>query len=218
MAEELAPTRAVDRALGLLAAAAGQPQTLTELARAVDLAPSTASRLLSALQRRGFVSRGDDARFRAGPELVRIAASTLRGEPVYDLAGPHLAELSRVTGETANAGVRADGEQVLYLRQSLSTRIVRTESWVGRTIPLAGTAIGAALRGELSPGGFAWMRGAVEPDVTAIAAPFRDRDGVVAGALSIIAPSYRTSDEDVAAHGRALVEHANALSRELGAA
>jgi DNA-binding IclR family transcriptional regulator len=100
----------------------------------------------------------------------------------------------------------------------VSRRAVRAESWVGRTIPLRGTAMGAALRGQLGPEGFAVMSAAVEPDVTAIAAPFRDHLGGIAGALSVTAPAYRTTDEAAAAHGRALVEHANALSRELGAA
>jgi DNA-binding IclR family transcriptional regulator len=217
MAESLAPTRAVDRALGLLAATVEAPLTLTELARAAELAPSTASRLLSALQRHGFVRRGDDGRFRSGPELVRLAAATLRAEPAYELAGPHLAALTDATGETANLGVPAGEGHALYLRQSVSLRSVRAESWVGRTIPLPGTAMGAALGGEVDADGFAVSRAAVEPDVTAIAAPFYDHEGRVAGALSVTAPTYRTSDEVAAAHGRALVEHAAALSRELGA-
>ncbi len=215
VADSLAPTRAVDRALGLLSAAAGSPSTLTELARDAGLAPSTASRLLSALQRRDFVRRDADGRFRAGPELVRLAAETLRGEPSYELAAPHLAALSAATGETANLGIRTE-DGVLYVRQSVSPRAVRAESWTGRTVSLDGTAIGAALLGELGPDGYVVTRAAVEPDVTAIAAPFRDHLGRIAGALSITAPTYRTSDELAAACGRELVAHASELSRELG--
>ena len=205
----------LDRALGLLEATVAGPRTLTELARGAQLAPSTTSRLLAALGEHGLVARGEDGRFGAGPGLVRLAAATLRGEPLYELAGPHLAALSAATGETANLGVRAEGEAALYLRQSLSPRTIRAESWVGRTVPLAGTAIGAALLGAE---GFSVEQGAVEPDVTAIAAPVRDHHGVITGALSITAPTYRTSREEAAAHGRVLAEHAAALSRELGAA
>jgi urocanate hydratase len=208
----------VDRALGLMAATAEEPLTLTELARGAGLAPSTASRLLTALQRHGFVRRGEDGRFRSGPALVRLAAATLRGEPVYELAGPHLAALTRATRETANLGVRTQDDRVLYLRQSLSPQTVRAESWVGRTIPLRGTATGAALRGDVGPAGYAVTVAAVERDVTAVAAPIRDHRGSIAGALSVTAPAYRTTDAAAAAHGRALVEHADALSRELGAA
>jgi IclR family transcriptional regulator, acetate operon repressor len=215
MVIDMVESRAVDRALGLLSAAVEAPSTLTELARGAELAPSTASRLLGALQRHGLVRRGEDGRYRSGPELVRIAAAALRAEPAYELADPHLAALTAETGETANLGVAAQ-DGVVYLRRSVSPRTVRAESWVGRSIPLRGTAIGAALRGDVGPGGFAVVSAAVEPDVTAIAAPFRDHSNEIAGALSVTAPTYRTSDADAAAYGRAVVEHANELSRELG--
>jgi DNA-binding IclR family transcriptional regulator len=113
--------------------------------------------------------------------------------------------------------VPADAQRVVYLRQSASPRTVRADSWVGRSIPMRGTAIGAALRGDVGPEGYAVVSAAVEPDVTAIAAPFRDHADEIAGALSITAPTYRTSGDDAAAHGRAVVRHANELSRELGA-
>jgi DNA-binding IclR family transcriptional regulator len=192
--------------------------TLTELARSADLAPSTASRLLNALRRHGFVRRDEDGRFRSGPALARLAAASLRTEPAYALAGPHLAALTLATGETANLGVPADDDRVLYLRQSVSSQTVRAESWAGRTVALHGTAIGAALRGEVGAEGYVVERAAVEPDVTAIAAPVRDHLGRIAAALSVTAPTYRTPNEKAAAHGRALVDHAAALSRELGGA
>ena len=49
MPEATAGTRTVERALTLLSAVAEGGGTLTELARAAELSPSTASRLLSTL-------------------------------------------------------------------------------------------------------------------------------------------------------------------------
>jgi DNA-binding IclR family transcriptional regulator len=213
-------TRAVDRALLLLAAVTDGPDgsTLTELARETGLAASTASRLLATLDRRGFVRRSPDGRYHAGTRLVQIAAATLRQERIYELAGPHLHELARETGETANLGVPIDDDRVLYLRQVASPQVVHTAIWTGRTIPAQGTAIGSALRGLARDSGWISMRDAFEPDVSAAAAAVRGPDGDIVGALSIIAPTYRTSDEDLASFGRALARHANALSLALGAA
>lgn len=207
-------TRAVDRALQLLTAVATDPGgcTLTQLARATELSPSTASRLLATLAGHAFVRRGDDGRFRPGQRLKQLAAATLRQEPLYELAGPHLEALAQETGETANLGVALGDDRVLYLRQVSGRRLVHTATWTGRTIPRAGTALGAALDDELGPGGYAATRTTVEPDVTAVAAPVRDHDGAIVGALSVIAPTYRTSEQDVAAYGLALVRHAEALS------
>jgi DNA-binding IclR family transcriptional regulator len=217
---EIGSTRAVDRALLLLAAVTdgADGATLTELARETGLAPSTASRLLATLGRRGFVRRLPDGRYQAGPRLLQIAAATLRQERIHELAGPHLHELAAETGETANLGVLIEDERVLYLRQVASPQVVHTAVWTGRTIPATGTAIGSALQGRTGEKGWISMRDAFEPDVSAAAAPVRGPDGDIVGALSVIAPTYRTSDDDLASFGRALVSHANALSLALGAA
>lgn len=213
------PTRAVDRALLLLAAVAdgAAGRTLTELARGTALAPSTASRLLGTLQGHDFVRREADGRYLPGTRMVQLAAATLRRERIHELAGPHLEELAQETGETANLGILAPEDRVLYLRQAASPRMVRTATWTGRMIPADGTAIGSALRGLAGADGWVAVRGAVEPDIAGAAAPVRGPDGDIVGALSIIAPTYRTHDEDLATYGRALVRHADALSLALGA-
>jgi len=212
-------TRAVERALLLLVAATDRtaPTTLTELARATDLSPSTATRLLATLERQNFIRRGEDNRYRPGTRLMQIAATTLREEPIYELAGPCLVELARQTGESANLGIPIEGERVLYLRQVASRQLVQTATWAGRTVPIAGTAIGAAVSGGLNDEGYAATRWTIEPDVTAVAAPVRGHAGDIVGALSVTAPTYRTGDEDVATYGRALVRHAGVVSLSLGA-
>lgn len=212
-------TRAVDRALQLLASVTdgASGHTLTELARGTDLSPSTASRLLGTLDQHGFVRRAADGRYRPGMRLVQLAATTLRQEPIYELAGPHLLELVRKTGETANLGVQIDGDRILYLRQEASPQLVRTATWSGRTVPLAGTAIGAAISGAVGTEGYAATRRTLEPDVTAIAAPVRGREGAIVGGLSVVAPTYRTSDADVVAIGRVLLREAAGVSLALGA-
>ena len=211
-------TRTVERALVLLAAVAEGGGTLSELARAAELSPSTASRLLSTLAGQEFVRRDDAARYRAGPRLRRLAAATLHEDPLYELAAPHLEALAAETGETANLAVAADADRAVYLRQVASPNLVQTAGWVGRTIPRRRTALGAALGGEVGEGGYVALSGAVEPDVTSIAAPVCGPDGAVVAAISVLAPSYRTPPARVAECGRALARHALELSRSLGSA
>jgi DNA-binding IclR family transcriptional regulator len=212
-------TRAVDRALQLLSGvtSGSAGRTLSELAREAGLSPSTSSRLLGTLERHGFVRRDGDGRYRPGDRLVQVATATLREDPLYEVAGPHLEALARETGETANLGIRIEGDRALYLRHVASPQLVRTAAWTGRTIPLDGTAMGAALRGDVGPAGYAATRTTIEPDVTAVAAPVVEPPGAIAAALGVIAPTYRTSNDDVDAIGRALVRHAAAVSRGIGA-
>jgi urocanate hydratase len=218
-APEAGSTRTVDRAFDLLSAVTDNARpgaSLSELARTTELSPATASRLLATLAKRGLVRRDEQGLYRPGLGLMQMAAVVLRGEPLYELAGGHLVELAAASSETANLGVAVDDDRALYLRQVAGDQRVQTATWAGRTIPRAGTAMGAALAGSVGAGGYAVSRGSLEPDITSIAAPVRDYDGAIVAVLSILAPSYRTSDADVERYGELLVEHAAALSPALG--
>jgi DNA-binding IclR family transcriptional regulator len=210
-------TRTVERALTLLTAVAQEGGTLSQLARAAGLSPSTASRLLGTLAGQELVHRDEHGRYRAGARLRQLAAATLRSDPVYELAGPHLDALAGETGETANLAVAADPRHAVYLRQVASPRLVQTAGWVGRTVPTRGTALGAALRGSLDGAPYAARTGAVEPDVISIAAPVHGPTGEITAALSVLAPAYRMTPRRVRECGRAVARHAAELSRDLGA-
>lgn len=217
MPQGSAGTRTVERALTLLSAVAEGGGTLTELARAAELSPSTASRLLATLAGQELVRRDEHGRYRTGTRLRRLAATSLREDPLYELSGPHLEALAEETGETANLAVPADERQIVYLRQVAGRKLVQTAGWVGRTIPRRGTALGFALRGAVDRRGYVARAGAVEPEVTSIAAPVFGAGGEIAGALSVLAPTYRTSAARVERCGRAVARHAAELSRSLGA-
>jgi DNA-binding IclR family transcriptional regulator len=210
------PQGALTRALRLLRAFEAQeaPQSLSELARAVDLAPSTTSRLLNVLVENGFLTRGEDRRYRLG-RIVGLGLLALRRISLYDVALPHLRELAAQTGESANLGVPAE-DRVMYLAHVPSHEPVRHVEWVGATVPVDGTAIGRAIGGDLGTEGFAFTRRTVESDVTAIAAPVRGAAGTIVAAISVTGPSFRISDDDIGRIGRLVVEHAGDLARQLG--
>jgi DNA-binding IclR family transcriptional regulator len=211
-----AGTRTVERALTLLTAVAEEGGSLSQLARAADLSPSTASRLLSTLAAQELVRRDEHGHYHAGARLRALAAASLRQDPLYELAGPHLSALAADTGETANLAVAADDRRVVYLRQVASARLVQSAGWVGRTIPRRGTALGAALRGELHEEGWVVRTGTVEPEVTSIAAPVYGAVGEITAALSVLAPTYRMTARRVQDCGRAVARHAGELSHSLG--
>jgi DNA-binding IclR family transcriptional regulator len=210
-------TRTVERALTLLSAVAQDGGTLSQLARAAELSPSTASRLLATLAAQELVRRDEHGQYHAGARLRQLAAASLRADPLHELAGPHLTALAAETGETANLAVAADDRRVVYLRQVAGPKLVQTAAWAGRTIPRRGTALGAALDGRVEASGYVAQSGAVEPEVTSIAAPVFGPDGEIVAALSVLAPSYRVTARRIEACGRAVARHAAELSRGLGA-
>ena len=140
--------RSVASALRLLVAlaAADRPLGVTEVARSLGVAPSTAHRLLTTLVGEGFAMRMPaDRRYRRGPALVRLAA----GRPVpivllRDTAHPLLEWASRETGETAHLAI-LDGLDVVGIDLVESTNAVVFRHPIGSRVPAHATAVGHAL-------------------------------------------------------------------------
>lgn len=216
---ERVPVRAVSRALDLLGLLCDtQARSLSELARASRLPVSTALRLLNTLEAAGFAQRDSvSGGYAAGRRLLQAGLSALRRTSLYDLSESALQRLSSASGETANLAIQVDEQHATYLRVVVSPRSVHYAAWVGRTLPMARTAVGRALSGRAEASGYVVKRNTLERDVTAVAAPVLGADGRIAAALSITGPSFRISDEDARRFGRLLLAEASALSGALGA-
>jgi IclR family transcriptional regulator, acetate operon repressor len=140
-------TRAVQRALRLLTEVCAEGAlSLTDCARRVDLPASTALRLLRTLETADFVVRDEQGVFRAGARLTQLGAAALGRESLVGMAEPALQRIVAATGESAYVSVLGPGDTALYVGMVEGTYSVRHTSWVGRTVPLAGSAVGAALR------------------------------------------------------------------------
>ena len=131
-----AGTTAIDRGADLLVRVleADEPMAVTELASAAGLPKSTASRLLSALQRRGLVEQeGERGRLRPGPAILRVAERGMLERNVVEMARPSLAALSELSGETINLGVPGAGV-VEHLLQADGRHFLGAGQWVGRSV------------------------------------------------------------------------------------
>ncbi|MEO7070093.1 MAG: helix-turn-helix domain-containing protein [Nostocoides sp.] len=210
---ETGSTRTVERALALLSEVCDHEAiTLTEAARGTDLPTSTALRLLRTMESLGFVDRAGNGSYAAGPRLLQLGAGALGRSTLVRLAEPALARVVALTGESVYLFVQGPHDSAVNLALAEGTYSVRHTSWAGRSVPRAGLAVGRALDGEVPAAGFVSGRDQLEPDVTAIAAPIW-RIGGVAGALSILGPTYRLDEDRVAHYGRILVAETSALSR-----
>lgn len=104
-------------------------------------------------------------------------------------------------------------ERALYVNVLEGTHSVRHTSWVGRTVPYGETAAGKAFRGAVPSAGYVMVTGAVEPEVTAMAAPIRSSEHVIA-VLSIIGPTYRLTQYE-GRYGALLSNAAHRLSAQV---
>lgn len=209
-------TRTVERALGLLAEVCSQGAvTLSECARRTRLPASTALRLLRTLEATGFVTRDEFGAFRAGGRLVQLGAIVLGQQSIVQYAEPALRRIVAASGESAYLSLAGPGETVLYAAMVEGTHTIRHTSWIGRTVPMDGTAVGIVLRGATPAAGYAVAQDDIESDVTAIAAPIR-RPGGYAGALNLIGPTYRLDQDSIDRYGRLVSDEANNLAAKLG--
>jgi urocanate hydratase len=149
--------------------------------------------------------------------MVQLGATALGSHELVRVARPGLERIVEATGESTYLSVLGVGDTALYLDLAEGTHAVRHTSWVGRSIPMAGLAVGRALAGDVpEASGYVAERDLGEPDVTAIVAPIRSRGGVI-GALSVLGPSYRIDDETMHRYGRAVAEESSRLSEQFGA-
>ena len=238
--------RAVDRALEILLAFTPADHALSagELLKRVDLSRPTLYRLLHTLEQSGFVrSVGEPQRFRLGPAVARLAHVWTATQDISAVAQPMMQRLRERTGETVALFVpqglhrvcvaELPSSQPLSFKRGVgySERIVVGAS--GRAI-LAHTALGdkglkayaAGTKVDLSgypkeleairKRGYATSRDELLQGAVAIAAPYFDGSGEVAGSIAVFGPSARIHAAEVEAIGKLLVEEAHALSKALG--
>ncbi len=190
--------------------------SLADCARRAGLAPSTALRLLRTLETSGLVSRDDRGLFQAGLRLVQLGAAALGRQSLVARADPGMRRIVDGCRESTYLCLLGPSGTAVYAGMVEGLHSVRHTSWVGRSIPLRGSAAGAAFRGEIGLGGYTVMRSAVEPDVTAVAAPVcrAGAGGIAIAALSVVGPTYRIDDEQAAAIGTLVAAEATALSQQ----
>jgi DNA-binding IclR family transcriptional regulator len=241
-------TAAVDRGADLLLRVleSERPVGLSELASATGIPKSTASRLVSALERRGLIEQdGQRGRLRPGPAILRVAERGMLQRNIVELAGPYLEALSKASGETINLAVPAP-MGVEHVAQLDSQHFLGVGQWLGRSVDFHSTANGKVflaferaplpeapipahtpytiadpvrLQSELAEvrrAGYAAAVDELEVGLAAIAAPVYGARGDVIAALSISGPTLRMTPERIDELQPVLIGEALQLSRRLG--
>lgn len=240
-------TQAIDRAAELLSliVQAEDPRTFSDLVEETELARSTASRVLNALERHQLVERDSDGAFYPGPLFAVYAARHDQIEAVVRTAEPVMARVNEQTGETVNLGIPHGPDAVVQVAQVDSTYLLGAVNWVGVDVPAHCSAMGkvmyaygaltlpdgplerrtddtvtdlATLRRQLATvrrRGYAKTRGELEEGLAGIAAPVRFSDGNTRAAIGVSGPDFRL-DESAKDLGDLVVAEAERLSRLLG--
>lgn len=228
-----------------LIAAADRGVGVTELAGALGIDKSSASRLVRTLANQGYLqAEPGTRRYVLGRRLYQLGWAALDVMPVRALARPYLERLVAQTGECAHTAVYAEG-RALVIDDVEAETTLRVVSGTGRMIPLHCTAVGkallafadvprpaalpaftprtltdpAALEAHLADTrarGYALDDEEYDAGIRCIAAPITNRFGIVTAVIGISGPALRLTDAHVPALAAAVMESARALSTETG--
>lgn len=249
MSESLQPTaggtRALDRATDLVSAVVGadEPLSFGDLQESSGLAKSTASRMLSALERGGLLERDTDGCYVAGRLFWLYAARHDPWEETIRLARPAMEQIGEQTQESVHLSV-CRGDLVTQVAQVDSQYLLGTRDWTQVAVPAHCTALGKVFyawgvlpipEGPLErltgatitdpeelrrDGRLARERGwaltddELEVGLLGLAVPVRGTRGDVVAALGVSGPTPRLEGR-LDEIGRHLSDHAAQLSRLL---
>ncbi|MDH2412998.1 IclR family transcriptional regulator [Nocardioides sp. CER19] len=118
---------------------------VSEIARLAGVPKSTAFRLLSYLEKAGFVERAGKE-YLLGGRLFELGNSVpmCRRGGLREVAMPHLSELFVATGKVVQLGI-LEGTDVVYLEKIIARDTVDVPTAVGQRMPSACTALGKAM-------------------------------------------------------------------------
>jgi DNA-binding IclR family transcriptional regulator len=215
--------------------------TLSSVMQETRLPKSTAARLLRALERNGLAQRRSGGGFRPGPALVDYARRDAPVGDLATLALPYLEALEQETGETSNLAIPTP-TGVARLAQVNSHNPLGAGNWVGRRIPTHASSLGKVFMAfgaaqppfgrlaKLGPNtitgiadllheleqvrqrGYATTWEELDAGLCSVAGPVRGSRGTVIAAISVSAPTVRTTRTRLAELGGHVVRAADALS------
>jgi IclR family transcriptional regulator, acetate operon repressor len=151
--ERIGGVQSLRRALSILKviAAAGDGVTLTEIARATDLASSTVHRLLTTLQQDRFIQfKSAGARWLIGVDAFTVGSAFLGVRDIARGARPLLRRLMEQSGETANLAILSD-DMAVYMDQVESLQTVRAICKPGGRVVLHSTSLGKSMLAAMRP-------------------------------------------------------------------
>jgi IclR family acetate operon transcriptional repressor len=238
--------RAVSRALDILLAFSDGNKELSasDLLKRVNLSRPTMYRLIYTLEENGFLtSFGEPQRFRLGPSVARLAHAWKGTLDLKSVAEPMMQSLWEQTQETVALFVM-QGNKRLCLAEIPSPQPLNFKRGVGYTERIVLGATGRAILAFANPTieelrdyitetdldldklqtelamtrarGFSTSQSELISGAVAVAVPFFDSSGLVAGSIGVFGPEVRLNSVQLKDTAALLVLEAAKLSEGLG--
>lgn len=123
--------------------------TLTDVAHRATLPLSTAHRLLSTLEKKGYVYQaGDLGLWYIGLQAFAVGSSFLASRDFVAQSHPYMRRLMEQSGETANLAI-LDGTDAVFIDQVQCREMMRILVKLGGRVPLHASGVGKAIFASL---------------------------------------------------------------------
>jgi IclR family pca regulon transcriptional regulator len=122
--------------------------TLSDVARATDLAPATARRFVLTLVDLGYM-RAEGRWFRLTPRVLELGRPYLSSMTLPAIAAPHLRELVADVRESSSIAI-LDGSDIVYVAHEAAKRLMSVQVTVGTRDPAFATSLGRVLIAGMS--------------------------------------------------------------------
>jgi DNA-binding IclR family transcriptional regulator len=143
------PSTSVARAAAILDAVGMRASGMTnaELSRTLQIPKSSASYILRALERSGYL-RKERTKYKIGLKLLNLRHSALASLDVREIAHPHLRALVEATGQTGHVAI-LDGGEAVYVEKADAPSFIKMDTWIGRRMDIHSTSVGKAIAAYL---------------------------------------------------------------------
>jgi IclR family pca regulon transcriptional regulator len=122
--------------------------SIAQVSHRTGIPRAAARRSLHTLVKLGFVAEDDARRFYLRPRVLSFSHGYLSGSPIVVLSQPVLDRLGETLGEACSLAA-LDGDEIVYLARSTSSRIMSSALNVGRRLPAYCTSIGQVMLAHL---------------------------------------------------------------------
>ena len=141
---------ALARGLAVLLALSDKKRrmSIAQISHLTGIPRAAARRSLHTLAKLGFVAADDARRFYLRPRVLSFSHAYLSASPLVVLAQPILDRLGESLREACSLGI-LDGDEIVYIARSASSRIMSPALNVGRRLPAYCTSIGQVMLAHL---------------------------------------------------------------------
>jgi len=122
--------------------------TIAQLSHKTGIPRAAVRRCLYTLARLGYVASEDGRSFALRPKLLGLGHAYLSSTPLVVTAQPFLDRVSDAVDESCSLAI-LDGDDILYVARSLTSRIISVNLNVGSRLPAYCTSIGHVLLANL---------------------------------------------------------------------